>query len=309
MLKILPLPSDALSTSQRLHALLLVGLATVLFSAKSIFIKQAYLYGVQPVVLMTWRMLMALPFYLAVLVYLSYVKRQSTPSLNSIGFTCLFGCLGYYVASYLDLVGLVYLPASTERMILYLYPTFTLLLSAFVKKRRIKSAEWMTLILGYAGLGVIMLQNYQQAGPEALKGATLVIGSCLAFACFLIGSERQMQQMGSMMYTAYAMSAASVAIVVHFISFYPLTALYVAKPVLGYAAAIAFFSTVIPSFLMAAGVRKLGASHAAMAGVIGPVSTMLLAMIFLNEPITWGFVVGVILVLSAVYWLGKLKSA
>lgn len=283
-------------------------LGTICFSAKAVLVKLAYGYGIDAVTLMTLRMGISLPFYVVIGFFVlranQLVKLTANDHLKIIG----FGVAGYYLASLFDLMGLQYISAGFERLILFLYPTIVLVISAFILKRRIQKMEWIALIFGYMGIVIVYVHDAQFSGENITLGMLWVLGSAVAFAIYIVGSGQMFSKIGSMGFTVYAMSAASFAILLHFLLTRPLENLNVAPELWMIATAIAIACTVIPTFLMAEGIKLLGAPKAALVGCVGPGFTALFAFLILGEIYTWVHFVGMLLVLSAVFMVGRNKK-
>lgn len=313
---------------RRLGAILVV-LSAIGFSAKGIFIKLAYAEGtlqgvhVDAIELMALRMGMALPVFIIVgwwahrrISQRTATAEQAngagdvigneTSQLNTRDWLAVIalGFFGYYLASYLDFEGLERISASLERLILYLYPSLVVLLSALLHRKAIRARQWQAMGLGYAGLLLVIYdpETFQQ-GPDGLSaswllGIAMVFASALSFAVFLIGNGLLIQRLGSARFTAFTMSAASLFVGIHFAATHPLEKLiafdsvWALNSIWFYAAMIALFSTILPAFLMNAGLRRLGATDAALWMTIGPVSTLLLANGLLGER------------MAALQWLG-----
>lgn len=298
--------------NHRYHGFLLLFLGTFLFSAKGVFIKLAYVYHVPPVVLMTLRMLMAMPFYFWVLRKELIKADTSIVSHKNIAASVTFGLFGYYIASFLDLTGLQYLPANIERLILYAYPSFVILLSVLFLKQRLSMAKFSCIVIIYSGLLLVFASDVKalETSPEIVFGALLVTGSAMSFAVFFIGSEVMMRVLPSRLFTSIAMLGASAAIVLHFILAFPIAALFTEPlPVYGYALVIAFFCTVVPSFLLAAGIAKVGAATGSMAGGISPVFTLILAYFLLGETLNIWQGLGFVVVVFGVLKLSRVKQS
>lgn len=297
--------------TQRQHGLLLLVMATALFSAKGIFVKLAYAYPVLPMQLILVRMLMALPVYIAVCILLWPSERHSLNPRNLL-LTALFGISGYYIASYFDLYGLVYLPASLERLVLFTYPGLVVLLAAIFLRQPLHKRQSVWLLLIYAGLCLVFgedLGNRHQQSQQQLLGAAMVFVAALAFAVYMIGNEVMQRELSSRMFTGIAMLSASLMIIGHFSLHYPWQALlHLPLPVYGYAFLIAIVSTVLPSFMLAAGIRQLGAATGGIIGSTGPILTLLMAAIWLGEQLTVLQMTGFAVVILAVYQLGRSRS-
>lgn len=294
------------------QGLVLVFLATLMFSCKGIFIKLAYAYSVEPAVLMFLRMLMALPFYLWVMAVESKKTAFRQLTIKQITTTCAFGFSGYYLASYLDLTGLVYLPANIERLILYTYPSIVLLLSVIFLKQRLSLGPIVSLSVIYTGLLIVFIPGIDGSSAftsDQLFGATLVFASAIAFAIYFIGSEVMMRQLSSKLFTSIAMMAASIAIVCHFFIHFDVEDVTVLHThVYIYSFLIAIFCTVLPSFFLSAGIRRVGAAKGSIVGGIGPVATLVMAVIILGESITALQFLGFVVVIGGVWNLGRLRA-
>jgi drug/metabolite transporter (DMT)-like permease len=294
----------------------LVLLGALGFSAKAIIIKLAYAADneVDAITLMALRMLFALPFFLLVAVW----HNKKSPALpldkKQWGLVMILGLMGYYLASYLDFIGLQYISAGLERVIIFLYPTFVVLFSAVVYRRGISARVVIALGLSYAGTMLVFIEQLSIASSGLLLGAGLVLGSAVIFSWFVMGSGVMTLRIGSARFTAYTMTVASVATLVHFalrhsaaftrLSSFPFAAW---ERVYSLALIMAVFSTVLPSFFMNAGIRRIGAGSASIISTTGPIATLVLAYILLGETITSVQIAGTFFVLAGVYIVSRVK--
>jgi drug/metabolite transporter (DMT)-like permease len=272
------------SSQQALIGTSLIILGAIGFSAKSVLIKLAYADSAQvdAITLMTLRMLLALPFFLVVALWRGESKNSPSQKRDWAGLL-LLGILGYYLASLLDFKGLEYISAGLERLVLFLYPTLVVFMSALLYRRPIGKPQRWALLLSYAGIVLVYGANPQLVTSDIVLGSLLVFGSAVAFAFYLTGSGHLIPRFGSKRFTAYSMSVACVVTILHFLATRPIQQLAVSEEVFGLAIALALISTVAPAFLVNAGIRRIGASHAAIIGTIGPVSTLVLAYFLLGE--------------------------
>lgn len=295
----------------------MVVLAAFGFSSKAILIKLAYQYqpGLEPITLMALRMSFALPLFLAVAHWNRSRATIEAPRRRDWGLLLVVGLLGYYLASLLDFSGLQYINAGLERLILFLYPTLVVLLSALFLGRRIGGREVLALLLSYAGIVVVFAQAVGTGPPGAdqraiILGALLVFGSALSFALFMMGSGALIRRFGSVRFTAWSMTVASIATLSHYAISHAangdLDTLPELPPAIYLLALLmALTSTVLPAFLMNAGIRRIGASHAAIVSGGGPMMTLILAWIVLGEVMTPLQLTGTALVLAGVWTVGK----
>jgi drug/metabolite transporter (DMT)-like permease len=283
--------------------LLLAALGSVLFSAKAIVVKLAYRHGVDAETLIALRMAFALPFFALALWWMS---RGAAPlSARDHVRLWVIGLLGYYAASYLDFLGLQYITAALERLILYLNPTLVLLMSALFLGRRIVRLDMLALGLSYAGILLVFWHDVKLEGDGVALGALLVFGSAFCYACYLVLSGELVARVGAIRLTAYAMCAACAGVFVHFLLMRPLANLAAGAPVLWLSVFNAVFCTVLPVFATMMAVARIGAGNASLMGMVGPVATIVLGYIFLGEAITGWQIAGTVLVLTGVFVLSK----
>ena len=271
----------------------------VLFSAKAVLIKLAYRHPVDAISLLTLRMLIALPFYIMVSIYLSAKTKQPKLTGKDYLLVVVLGALGYYLASYFDFYGLKFVTASLERLILFVYPTFVALILALVFKNKVSRLQIFAILLTYAGILVIVTNDLNMEDQKDIwLGGGLILLSALTFAIYLVGSG---EIIGSVRFTALAMSVSAVCVTLHYLAGHPASGiLSFNREVYLLALTIALLSTVLPSFLLSEGILRIGSSNASIIGGIGPVSTIVLAYFFLGERITWIQIGGTALVISGV---------
>jgi len=289
----------------------IVFLAAILFSAKAVLVKLTLPFGIDAVPLLTLRMLFSFPFYAAVLLVTRNVDGGPTEAIPWRRVIAL-GFVGFYLAALFDFWGLEFIPASLERVILYSYPTIVLLLSALFLGRKITLPQVIAVALCYAGIFVaIWFGPKSEVEGSLVAGVMLIFLSALTYAIYLIGSGELIPTIGVWRFTSWAMITSTVCIVIHFLILHHPGKLFTYRQeVYWYCAAMAFFSTVIPSFLMSEGIKRIGASNTSIIGGIGPVSTIVLASIFLGEEFTLPQVLGTLLVICGVVYLSvKAKPA
>ncbi|MCF6199437.1 MAG: DMT family transporter [Hyphomicrobiaceae bacterium] len=284
-----------------------------LFSTKPIIIKFAYGYPIDAVTLMTLRMAFSLPFYLVfAALALAQHKRDgiktdlSAPTLAKIA---LIGLLGYYIASYLDLVGLTMVTAQFERLILFTYPSFVILLGVLFLGRKVTLKILASMALTYGGLLIIFTRDFQIYGQDLALGAAFIFGAAVTFAGYITFSQSLIKRTGSRLFTCIAMIAASLAILVHFVLTHEVALLVQPLPVYGLTFLIALLATVIPSFLIAAAIEEIGSGPTATLSGVGPVFTTLLGISLLGEPFTLWHFAGMALVIIGVLVLSQKRPA
>lgn len=275
----------------------------VLFSAKAVLIKLAYAYEISTVELMTLRMGFALPFYL-VIGYFSWIRIANRIAIGNRRYSGIaaVGICGYYFASYLDLQSLRYISVNLERMVLFTYPAFTLILTALLYRKPLVRKEISALAVAYLGISVIMLHD-GLTSPDMeslLTGGLYVLAAAFFFAIFLMGSQHYSRQVGGAAFTTIAMIAASMAMLVNFLLTHQWVDLIFPSRLYLIAITMAVMTTVIPSYLMSSAIRRIGASTSSILGAAGPITTAMLALIVLDEVFTWYHALGMTLVITGI---------
>ncbi len=302
-------PADTGRASLSRRGLFLAIAGACLFSTKPVIIKFTYDYPIDATTLMALRMAFSLPFYLgfALLAFRQRARQgiKTDYSPKTLTQTALIGMVGYYLAAYLDLEGLTMITAQFERLILFTYPGFVILFASLFLGQKIPSHFFMAAALTYFGLAIIFGQDLKLFGDEVWRGAAYVLGASISFACYILFSQFPISKLGSRLFTCFAMIAASLAILVHFVLTHPVAVLVQPVEVYGLVLLIAVMATVIPSFLVAAAIEDIGSGPTAMLSGIGPVFTTVLGISLLGEVFTFWHFVGMALVIYGVLHLSQ----
>jgi drug/metabolite transporter (DMT)-like permease len=273
------------------------------FSFKAILIKLAYAWHpVDAVTLLALRMLFSAPFFIAMAWWAGRqpaarpITRRDWRALVWLGF------IGYYLASLLDFMGLVYITAALERLVLFLYPTLVVLLSAVLRGRPITRRAVLALLLSYAGIAFVFVHDLRLGGDTAAlwTGGALVFGSAFAYALYLVDAGDVIARMGSLRFIAWAMLVSSAFVLAQFTLTRDLALLRVPASIYGLSLAMAVFSTVLPTWLIAEAIRRLGANTSSLIGSLGPVFTIGLGALILGEAVHGVQLFGAALVLVGV---------
>ena len=279
------------------------------FSLRPILIKLSYAaHPVSPNTLLFLRMTLSLPFFLAV----GWWLRHDEPRLTGREWAAVagLGFLGYYGASFLDFVGLQWVGAGVGRLILFLFPTLVLLLSFLFLHKTPTRREIAALLLSYAGIALVV-SNQVSGGAEGrlfLFGVLLVFASALLYAVYLVAGSQVVKRVGSMRFTAYSMAVATLPAVAQFFLLESTASLQLPANVWIYAIVLATLSTVLPVFLQAEALRRIGANHFALIGAVGPVSVAITSALGLDEPFTGVQAVGGALVIFGVLLVSLKKG-
>lgn len=284
------------------------------FSAKAVFVKLAYSVphagldgpaAVDAVTLLALRMLFAAPAF-----GIAALRTRGATSLGLKHWLALVGVglAGYYGASILDFWGLAYISAGLERLILFTYPSLTLLIGVVFLGKRLVGRDWLALLLMYVGIAAAFAHDLHIAADSAAiwTGAALVFLSSLSYAIYLAGGGELISRLGSGRFTALAMAVATVATLIHYLAARPWAELF-NQPWQIYALAfgMAVFSTVVPVFMQSAAIKHIGAGRASIIGMLGPVATIALSWWLLDEPVSFWQLGGAGVVIAGVALISR----
>lgn len=298
-------------TSIQFGGVFIALLGAIMFSTKAVLVKYIYIfYEIDPVTLLMLRMLFALPFFMAIAI-VSSRKKESYQITRKDYFQIIFlGILGFYLASFFDFQGLTYITASLERLILFTYPTIVVLIGVLYYKEKLKTPQLIALILTYIGIAIVYANNQSVTSQsDLMTGSFLVFCSAVTYAIYLVGSGQLVPRMGTWKFTSNVLIVSSLAVIVHYLIINQgIGNLNFPIQVYGLALLMAIVSTVIPTLLFSEGIRLIGASNAAIVGSVGPISTISLAYIFLDERLTLIQMLGGILVIGGVLIISLQKK-
>jgi drug/metabolite transporter (DMT)-like permease len=296
-------------TSYRTWGIAFALLGVLAFSFRPILIKLSYgAHPVSPNTLLFLRMTLSLPFFLVIAWWL----RGQRPALERRDWLAVagLGFLGYYAASFLDFLGLQYVGAGVGRLILFLYPTMVLTLSFFFLHKTPTRREVVSLVMSYAGIALVVSDQVGTTGEGKLflLGVLLVFASALCYAMYLVAGSQVVKRIGSMRFTAYSMAVATLPALLQFFALEPVSALELPANVWAYAVILATVSTVLPLFLQAEALRRIGATEFALVGAVSPVSVAVMSALGLGEPFGVPQVAGAALVIGGVLLVSLKRS-
>ena len=281
-------------------------LGSIAFSGKAIIVKLAYRYGVDAVTLIMYRMLFALPLFAAIAWWAGRGKEPMS-GRDWLGIVGL-GISGYYLASFLDFMGLQYISASLERLILYLNPTLVLALSVLLFKKKVGWRQLVAIGVSYSGVLLVFGQEVDFQGTNVMLGAVLVFASAASYAIYLVYSGELVQRLGSLRLVGWASLVACVLCIAQFALLRPLSAAVVAPEVIWLSVLNATVCTVAPVLMVMIAIERIGATMAAQTGMVGPLSTLIMGVVILGEPFTPWIAAGTLLVLTGIWLLAKWKQ-
>lgn len=298
-------PSPAIARPALLAGLAIAIGGAVLFSTKAIVAKLLYRYQIDAITVIAFRMLLSVPVFAGIALW----QMRTQPALSGADRWRMvgLGLIGYYLSSTLDFLGLQFISVGLERLILFLTPTFVLLLTSMFLKRHISRIEWLAMAVSYCGIVLVFAHDLRSGTGTVVAGSLLVLGSAIAYALYLLFSGELVRRIGSMRLVAYAMCVASAACIAQFFVLRPAGLLIQPMPVYGLSLLNAVFCTILPVFMTMVAVQRIGAATASQAGMVGPVSTLFLGALVLGEPITAIQLGGTALVLAGIYMLSKKK--
>jgi drug/metabolite transporter (DMT)-like permease len=289
---------------------------SLLFSTKAIIVKKAFAdINADALTLLTLRMIFSLPFYLVAAFFISSNKSNKKMTGKEWLVIIILGTAGYYLSSLLDFLGLQYISAGLERLILFLYPSFVVLINAFLFKEKIKGIVIWALVLSYLGILIAYFGELQidTGNPNFYWGSFLIFLCSITFAIYIAGSGYIIPKVGASKFTAYALLCSTAGVFIHYVLKGNYKPLQESTDLWWYGILLAVVATVIPTFMLSFATKKIGASKVAIISSIGPVSTILQAHFILGEPIFTEQIIGTLMILAGVLLLSvktkKLSAA
>jgi drug/metabolite transporter (DMT)-like permease len=286
-----------------LRGYLYAAAGAALFSTKAIFIKLAYREEVNAALMLALRMAFSLPFFIGVGVYAVQKLREQGKPLPTRPVwirAILVGFIGYYLSALLDFEGLVYITAQLERLVLFTYPIFVMFLGAAFFGQRMRAIGLLAAAITYAGLMLVFLVDLPEGGRNTVIGTALVLACAVTFALYQLLAKNIIAAMGSLIFTSVAMSSSAVACIIHYIIVSGSFDFSASPRFVAYAAGTALFATVLPSFLINAGLSRISAQATSMISTFSPILTIALAVAVLGETFTLADAVGSTLVIAGV---------
>jgi drug/metabolite transporter (DMT)-like permease len=295
-----------INSKKYLIGFIIAFIGALMFSTKAVIVKHAFAHTtVDAITLLALRMLFALPFYVGIGLFAANKKENIAFTKKQWGYVIGLGLAGYYLSSLFDFVGLQYISAGLERLILFLYPTFAVLMNAFIFKQKIKTIQKWALVLTYIGIGIAYFGEIKinTDNPNFYWGSFLVFLCAITCAAYIVGSGKMIPQIGVTRFTSYAMIASSVGVLAHYF-LTGNTLHHFSTDLLWYGLVLGIVATVIPTFTVSAAIKKIGANNVAIISSVGPVSTILQAHWVLGEQIHTGQIIGTVLVIIGVILIG-----
>jgi drug/metabolite transporter (DMT)-like permease len=281
---------------------LILVIANIGFSSKAVLIKLMYQYQIDTISVISLRMVFSLPFFIIIALYLS--KKEDNIRLNRSDWLKIsgLGILSYYVSSMLDFLGLQYVSAGVERLILFTYPTMVVILSAIFFKKKITTPQYFALLLTYIGVGIIFVaETGLGAQKDFWRGASYIFTCAFTYSLYVIGTGQMVQRIGSVKFSCYAMMAATVPCLIQSYVHNGVDIFHYPKEIYYLTVWLSIIATVIPIFLIVEGIRLVGASNSSIIGFSGPIATIILAYFLLGEQITGIQLLGTAIVLLGIF--------
>jgi len=290
--------------------LMLATLGAIAFSGKAIIVKLAYRYGVDAVTVIMYRMLFALPFFIGMLIWASRSAHSKANPLRLADILPIMGLgfVGYYLSSYLDFLGLQYISAGLERLILYLSPTFVMLMGRVLYQRKVEPVRIFAMLVSYAGICVVFWHEVSLAGSAVALGSFWVFASAISYAVYLIFSGQLVHRIGSLRLVGWASSFASICCILQFLIVRPLSSALVPLDVIELSLLNAVLCTATPVLMVMMAIERIGPALTSQVGMVGPLSTIFLSVLILDETLNIWIVLGTSLVIGGIYIVTRFGS-
>lgn len=285
----------------------LVAVSALAFALKAVLIKLIYREGLDPLTVLSFRMILALPFFWLCLFLSNEGFRVNRRDILPVA---LAGLVGFYASAVSGFYGLAYIEAVLERIVLFIYPAIVAILSSVFFKEKITPAKLISLGLTYLGVLLCVDPFGIEPARSRMIGVILVLASASTYACYFILVQRLKDRMSTIKLTTYSLTIGTVAILGTWIGTWQGSRIPAGGREWGLLFMLSAGSTFVPFVTLVAGIKRIGASRAAMVGTISPISTAILGAVVLGELPGFMQVAGIVTVIGGVLILGKegLKS-
>lgn len=284
--------------------ILVVFLATVFLSTKSIWAKLIYLDSLSPLNVLVCRAVLSLPFFLIPMIRFDWNSVNKSKVFKY----SFFGAILYLSSSIADFIGLLYISASLERAVLFTFPIYVFLLSSDLS--RITFSKVVLIVSTVLGLAIMFNPTVDNHLTDTLIGILLVLLSAIFWALFIIYSKRAVSNISSTIFTSTYMCITTVLLLLGFIidskNFTTFSTLQTHTMI--YLVFLAIFCSIIPSYLMSFGLKRINASLAAVISAMGPIVTLALDVVILNHNLALNEIIGAIIVTACVTCLTRLNA-
>ncbi|MGL4768367.1 MAG: DMT family transporter [Formosimonas sp.] len=294
--------------TQRRTALTWAIVGAICFSGKAILAKFMYRDGAQALDVLALRMLLSWPFFIG-LGWWAWRTQPYRMTRRDYGMVFVVGSAGYYLASLFDFMGVAYISVGLERLILFLTPSIVLIMSRFVLKKPIDGKQWLAMGVAYAGIALVFWHEVGFGGSNVPLGSFLVFASAVSYASYLLMTGELVKRLGTLRLLAYAMAVSTFLSVAHYALARDFNELWAQQPsVYGYSVINALVCTVAPVLLTMLAVARLGSSIVSQVSMVGPIATVGMGAVFLNEPITLVQIAGTALVMLGIFLVGRVAT-
>lgn len=282
--------------------LVAVALSVVGFSLKSILIKLSYADGISSEQLILLRMSLSAPLFIAALAIALYKNTSRIKLFDMLGI--FIASLLYYLSSVTDMLGLQYVGVAMERSILFTFPIFTILFSSIIYKTIPSASTIKSTVIAYLGVFLSFVSNSSHmAHSNYGLGIFLIFISAVSYAAYFVCSEKALKTQGSIKFNSFVMILSSLyAILQYVLSQGEVITKISSIEQLRFPLLLSVFSTVLPSFFMAYGIKKTSASFVSLINNAGPFLTLLFGLFVLDEQVSAFDLIGMGLVVSGIYF-------
>jgi drug/metabolite transporter (DMT)-like permease len=287
----------------------LVLLSVLLLSFRGILTKLAFAENVALMDLFYFRFLIAIPLMWAFALYKFKRKAFDVFSLH-VAVNCLLaGFVGYYLATLADLLSLELIDANINRVILYSFPIYVLMWNSLLE-RKLPNSRYIVAFLAiqlslYFLLGGFDVSLIVMNG----EGALWALAAAVSYSIYVIINQETGKKVGSVLFTTYSVTFSFLFINMHYLVTESVSLGGISNKGWLVIILIAVLCTALPLLLFSEGIKQVGASRASLISMSGPVLTVILAYLLLNETLSFQQVIGVVGVICTLALLERRKKA
>jgi len=276
-------------------------LSAILFGSAGLFVKLAFVGGIDSISLLTLQYIIAVPL-MFLLMYI-FDKKSFRISKIQLLRLAVLGCVGNTFMTVFYYISFEYLPIQMVAILLYTYPLMVFIYSTLFKKSTLSYRKFFAVLLAFLGC-VLTLDILSGNFKYSLKGVIFALTCAMFYAFMNIYSEEKLQGLPPLAINAYSTFFSLICLIIYRFPLFVFKG-QVTTSLLGYTAILALFCEIIPLTLLYAAIKHIGALKVSIIGNLEIPTAMLVSFFILHEKIGNIQIIGTALVVYAIYSIRK----
>lgn len=240
-------------------------------------------------------------------------KKLPCISKKQWGAVALLGMSGVFAYNIFFFTGLQTVEAGRASLIIAVNPVITTFLAILLLGERTNFRRSIGMILSVIGAFIVISRGHPSTlfqGNNGGGGEFYIIGCVISWSAYTLIGKKLLKDIAPLTAVAYSCSAGALFLFIASLFSGHLTEIKnISATGIGCLFYFAFFGTTLGFIWFYDGVKKLGASRAAMYVNLVPVSGVLFGTILLGEQLESSLLIGGILVCSGIYLINQRRTS